>query len=114
MNINLTILTVIRNNFIFNEFNLISSEGTAPATAGISHGYGSYVPSLIDTLCLICLDNHSDSVLYQCGHMCVCFPCGRNLMDRSAKCPVCRESVMDIIRANKDGDSKAAKVSVAI
>ncbi|XP_052773248.1 uncharacterized protein LOC128212045 [Mya arenaria] len=54
-----------------------------------------------DTHCLICLDNHSDSVLYQCGHMCVCFPCGRHLMDRGAKCPVCRAPIRDIIRAYK-------------
>lgn len=52
-----------------------------------------------DTHCLICLDNFSDSVLYQCGHMCVCFPCGRHLMDRGAKCPVCRAPIRDIIRA---------------
>lgn len=54
-----------------------------------------------DTHCLICLDNASDSVLYQCGHMCVCFPCGRHLMDRGAKCPVCRAPIRDIIRAYK-------------
>ncbi|XP_053406797.1 uncharacterized protein LOC128559399 [Mercenaria mercenaria] len=54
-----------------------------------------------DTHCLICLDNHSDSVLYQCGHMCVCYPCGRHLMDRNAKCPVCRAPIRDIIRAYK-------------
>ena len=54
-----------------------------------------------DTHCLICLDNHSDSVLYQCGHMCVCYPCGRHLMDRGAKCPVCRAPIRDIIRAYK-------------
>ena len=54
-----------------------------------------------DTHCLICLDNHSDSVLYRCGHMCVCFPCGRHLMDRGAKCPVCRAPIVDIVRAYK-------------
>ncbi|XP_060073023.1 uncharacterized protein LOC132552849 [Ylistrum balloti] len=52
-----------------------------------------------DTHCLICLDNHSDSVLYQCGHMCVCFTCGRNLMQQGSKCPVCRAPIKDIIRA---------------
>ncbi|KAL5022466.1 hypothetical protein ScPMuIL_001621 [Solemya velum] len=52
-----------------------------------------------DTHCLICLDNFSDSVLYQCGHMCVCYPCGRHLISRNAKCPVCRAPIKDIIRA---------------
>ncbi|KAK7109437.1 uncharacterized protein [Littorina saxatilis] len=55
-----------------------------------------------DTHCLICLDNHTDSVLYQCGHMCVCFVCGKNLISRgNAKCPVCRAPIKDVIRAYK-------------
>lgn len=55
-----------------------------------------------DTHCLICLDNYSDSVLYQCGHMCVCFTCGKNLMTRgNGKCPVCRAPIKDVIRAYK-------------
>ncbi|KAK7494703.1 hypothetical protein BaRGS_00014101 [Batillaria attramentaria] len=55
-----------------------------------------------DTHCLICLENHSDSVLYQCGHMCVCFTCGKNLITRgNGKCPVCRAPIKDIIRAYK-------------
>ncbi|XP_052224805.1 uncharacterized protein LOC127840428 [Dreissena polymorpha] len=71
------------------------TEGILPtATAALSRPVN-------DTHCLICLDNHSDSVLYQCGHMCVCFPCGRHLMDRGAKCPVCRAPIRDIIRAYK-------------
>ncbi|XP_052099826.1 uncharacterized protein LOC127734153 isoform X2 [Mytilus californianus] len=57
-----------------------------------------------DTHCLICLDNHSDSVLYQCGHMCVCYACGRHLMSRNAKCPVCRAPIKDIIRAYKSNE----------
>lgn len=55
-----------------------------------------------DTHCLICLENHSDSVLYQCGHMCVCFTCGKNLVTRgNGKCPVCRAPIKDVIRAYK-------------
>lgn len=55
-----------------------------------------------DTHCLICLENHSDSVLYQCGHMCVCYVCGKNLITRgNGKCPVCRAPIKDVIRAYK-------------
>uniref|UniRef100_A0A0B7AVC5 RING-type domain-containing protein n=1 Tax=Arion vulgaris TaxID=1028688 RepID=A0A0B7AVC5_9EUPU len=54
-----------------------------------------------DTHCLICLDRHTDTVLYQCGHMCVCFVCGRDLMSRGHKCPVCRAPIKDVIRAYK-------------
>ncbi|KAK3778080.1 hypothetical protein RRG08_044696 [Elysia crispata] len=54
-----------------------------------------------DTHCLICLDRHSDSVLYQCGHMCVCYMCGRDLIARGHTCPVCRAPIKDVIRAYK-------------
>lgn len=87
--------------------------GIAAATANLGAGQAEASTStstaqfprksrpVSDTHCLICLDNYSDSVLYQCGHMCVCFPCGRHLMDRGAKCPVCRAPIRDIIRAYK-------------
>lgn len=54
-----------------------------------------------DTHCLICLDRHSDTVLYQCGHMCVCNICGRDLIARGHTCPVCRAPIKDVIRAYK-------------
>lgn len=52
-----------------------------------------------DDNCLICLDGRCDSVLYQCGHMCVCYPCGLQLRARGSNCPVCRAPIRDIIRA---------------
>ncbi|GFO38062.1 mediator of RNA polymerase ii transcription subunit 24 [Plakobranchus ocellatus] len=54
-----------------------------------------------DTHCLICLDYPSDTVLYQCGHMCVCYKCGRDLISRGHSCPVCRAPIKDVIRAYK-------------
>ena len=52
-----------------------------------------------DSSCLICLDRATDSVLYQCGHMCVCYTCGLTLKQRGAHCPMCRAPIKDIIRA---------------
>ncbi|XP_019626346.1 PREDICTED: uncharacterized protein LOC109471461 isoform X2 [Branchiostoma belcheri] len=49
--------------------------------------------------CLICLDQTVDSVLYQCGHMCVCNGCGLNLKAQGHNCPVCRAPIRDVIRA---------------
>ncbi|CAH1257932.1 NEURL1B [Branchiostoma lanceolatum] len=49
--------------------------------------------------CLICLDQMVDSVLYQCGHMCVCNGCGLNLKSQGHNCPVCRAPIRDVIRA---------------
>ena len=51
--------------------------------------------------CLICLDKAVDTVLYRCGHMCVCITCGMNLQQRGSHCPVCRAPIQDIIRAYK-------------
>lgn len=74
----------------------LSAGATAapPATATLSH-------PVSDTHCLICLENHSDTVLYQCGHMCLCYACGKHLMSQSGKCPVCRAPIKDIIRTYK-------------
>lgn len=74
-----------------------------PIAGGAEGGIATEIKSkpVSDTHCLICLDNHSDSVLYQCGHMCVCYACGRHLLSRGAKCPVCRAPIKDIIRAYK-------------
>ncbi|XP_041371239.1 uncharacterized protein LOC121384760 isoform X1 [Gigantopelta aegis] len=54
-----------------------------------------------DTHCVVCLENFSDSVLYQCGHMCVCYACGKHLLSLGSKCPMCRAPIKDIIRAYK-------------
>ncbi|XP_052224962.1 baculoviral IAP repeat-containing protein 7-like [Dreissena polymorpha] len=79
----------------------IVAAGIAAASGILPTATAALSRPVNDTHCLICLDNHSNSVLYQCGHMCVCFPCGRHLMDRGAKCPVCRAPIRDIIRAYK-------------
>ncbi|XP_786151.2 uncharacterized protein LOC581034 [Strongylocentrotus purpuratus] len=49
--------------------------------------------------CIICLDKEVDSVLYQCGHMCVCMTCGLRLSTMGSHCPMCRAPIRDVIRA---------------
>ena len=77
----------------------------AAAMSNVNQGAStsSGVPSrpLNDSQCLICLDKSADSVLYQCGHVCVCYGCGMELKARNAHCPVCRAPIKDIIRAYK-------------
>lgn len=55
--------------------------------------------------CTVCLSAIADTVLYRCGHLCVCYMCGLNLREtRSAngiKCPICRAPVEDILRIYK-------------
>lgn len=52
--------------------------------------------------CTICLNSIADTVLYQCGHLCVCYMCGLTLRTTTSanrvKCPICRAPVDDILR----------------
>ena len=52
--------------------------------------------------CTVCLTAVADTVLYRCGHLCVCYTCGLQLQQTRnytfVKCPVCRAPVEDILR----------------
>jgi len=47
--------------------------------------------------CVIC-SKPVDSVLYRCGHMCVCNLCARHLKVGNQCCPLCRAPIDDIVR----------------
>ncbi|XP_019735374.1 E3 ubiquitin-protein ligase NEURL1 isoform X3 [Hippocampus comes] len=49
--------------------------------------------------CSICYENTVDTVIYACGHMCLCYSCGLKLKKMSnACCPICRRQIKDIIK----------------
>uniref|UniRef100_A0A3B5LNN1 Neuralized E3 ubiquitin protein ligase 1Aa n=1 Tax=Xiphophorus couchianus TaxID=32473 RepID=A0A3B5LNN1_9TELE len=49
--------------------------------------------------CTICYENMVDTVLYACGHMCLCYACGLKLKKMAnACCPICRRTIKDIIK----------------
>uniref|UniRef100_A0A1A7XR56 E3 ubiquitin-protein ligase NEURL1 n=1 Tax=Iconisemion striatum TaxID=60296 RepID=A0A1A7XR56_9TELE len=49
--------------------------------------------------CSICYENTVDTVIYTCGHMCLCYTCGLKLKKMSnACCPICRRQIKDIIK----------------
>lgn len=49
--------------------------------------------------CSICMDRTIDALLYACGHMCTCAPCGRQLLAHGDACPMCRAPVRDVVVA---------------
>ncbi|CAL8391166.1 unnamed protein product [Arctogadus glacialis] len=94
-----------------------SSTGSTPGSAKSSSSFGcpesptfffpacTGVPALppaprwCDTECTICYENAVDTVLYACGHMCLCYACGLKLKKmNNACCPICRRAIKDIIK----------------
>ncbi|KAL9896611.1 protein neuralized isoform X1 [Glossina fuscipes] len=50
--------------------------------------------------CTICYENQIDSVLYSCGHMCMCYDCAIEQWRGvgGGHCPLCRAIIRDVIR----------------
>lgn len=48
--------------------------------------------------CSICMNNKVNSVIYRCGHMCMCYECAKETQRRSGDCPICRTQIIDVIR----------------
>lgn len=48
-------------------------------------------------VCKICMESIMDCVLLECGHMCSCIKCGKQL----AECPMCRQNVVRVVRVFK-------------
>lgn len=50
--------------------------------------------------CTICYENQIDSVLYSCGHMCMCYDCAIEQWRGvgGGQCPLCRAVIRDVIR----------------
>ncbi|XP_037050189.1 protein neuralized isoform X2 [Bradysia coprophila] len=53
--------------------------------------------------CAICYENPIDSVLYMCGHMCMCYNCAIQQWRGigGGHCPLCRAVIRDVIRTYK-------------
>lgn len=77
-----------------------SSTGTTPSSPFSSHPESPTFPSTTwSDECTICYENVVDTVLYACGHMCLCYPCGLKLKKMAnACCPICRRTIKDIIK----------------
>ncbi|XP_078087759.1 E3 ubiquitin-protein ligase NEURL3-like [Mustelus asterias] len=72
--------------------------GSSPCAAEVSSDIQPQLSESLDEDCIVCCSRQVDSVLYKCGHMCVCYGCGKKLLSRNAKCPICRQPVKEIIK----------------
>ncbi|XAR52865.1 hypothetical protein NMG60_11021181 [Bertholletia excelsa] len=52
--------------------------------------------------CCVCYGRKVDSLLYRCGHMCMCFKCAQELQEGRGECPICRAQIVDVVRAYAD------------
>ncbi|KAG7298516.1 hypothetical protein JYU34_018152 [Plutella xylostella] len=79
--------------------NLASSSHHQPIYSVI----GEPVGNLTGTECTICYENPIDSVLYMCGHMCMCYRCAVQQWrgKGGGQCPLCRATIKDVIRTYK-------------
>ena len=65
--------------------------------AGRRHGQGDMHFEVADEeqqLCQICYEAEMDCLFYDCGHVCACLPCAKQL----ASCPVCRKDVISVVK----------------
>lgn len=53
--------------------------------------------------CTICYEQQIDSVLYMCGHMCMCYRCAVQQWKGKGggQCPMCRAPIRDVIKTFK-------------
>ena len=49
-----------------------------------------------DKLCVICVNSIKNTLIYPCGHMCLCEECSKNPMLK--KCPMCRGQVLNKVK----------------
>ncbi|XP_008049565.1 E3 ubiquitin-protein ligase NEURL1, partial [Carlito syrichta] len=75
-----------------------ASWGTAPSSPPSPPG-SPLGPGPWSDECTICYERAVDTVIYTCGHMCLCYACGLRLKKAlQACCPICRRPIKDIIK----------------
>ncbi|XP_073059070.1 uncharacterized protein [Primulina eburnea] len=50
-------------------------------------------------ICCLCRVTKISSLLYRCGHICLCSRCAENLVQKMGKCPICQAPVVEAVRA---------------
>lgn len=67
---------------------------------GKRHGKGISYWEVADEemdLCQICYSEEKDALFYDCGHVCACVACARQI----DTCPICRKNVINVVKIYK-------------
>jgi len=48
--------------------------------------------------CIVCFDAQKDTVLRPCSHFAVCNDCAKVIFESTARCPLCRQTITEIIK----------------
>uniref|UniRef100_A0A1I7XNM9 RING-type E3 ubiquitin transferase n=1 Tax=Heterorhabditis bacteriophora TaxID=37862 RepID=A0A1I7XNM9_HETBA len=51
-----------------------------------------------DDECTVCMSAVINSVIYTCGHMCMCYDCASQTLHSTGLCPLCRSPIKDVIK----------------
>ncbi|XP_055640842.1 protein neuralized isoform X2 [Toxorhynchites rutilus septentrionalis] len=93
-------------------YNTLAAAGTNACSGGnagsnvapaLATGIGAPIYSSTGVDCTICFEKPIDSVLYMCGHMCMCYDCAIKQWRGigGGHCPLCRAVIRDVIRTYK-------------
>jgi len=51
--------------------------------------------------CIICMSTEKDVVFASCGHYCACNACSLKIKNSTGKCPICRSSIIAIVKRDQ-------------
>ena len=54
-----------------------------------------------DDSCIVCMDEPKEALFFRCGHIATCMDCAQMLKQRQDFCPVCRQPILDVVKAFK-------------
>lgn len=79
------------------------TQATGPTGTPLVLPSGGPIYSTTGVDCTICFEKPIDSVLYMCGHMCMCYDCAIKQWRGigGGHCPLCRAVIRDVIRTYK-------------
>ncbi|XP_054168717.1 protein neuralized-like isoform X2 [Oppia nitens] len=70
----------------------------SPKLTNTNNNSNSDSLNAIGNECNVCYEQTINSVLYTCGHVCMCYECAVKQWRGPGQCPICRATIRDVIR----------------